>query len=157
MATSLRLTLNRTDELISFLKMRVGLLAATTALVAAVIFGVIDVLSTTSVDAVPVYVHVTAGAAVFPAAVFTLQYRGVETVDAVRLGAGAAVVTLFMFLLVSEGAGRAADGFGSLGAPAVFYVLTFSLIVSTVGVAWIDRVYLDVSASDRARRRTDRK
>lgn len=146
--------MDTTDDLIRFLKTRVSLLAAATALVAAVIFGVIDVLSTTSVDAIPVYVHITAGAAVFPAAVFALQYRGVETVDAVRLGAGAAVVALLLLLLVSEGAGRAADGFGSLGVPAVFYVFTLSLIVSTVAVAWIDRVYLDVPASNRARRRT---
>jgi len=71
-----------------FLKVRLALLVGSAAVIATGTLGLVDLLSTTSIDAVPVYVHVTVGAAVFPVTVFVLEYRGMETVDAVQSGAG---------------------------------------------------------------------
>jgi hypothetical protein len=147
-----------TEEFIGFLKVRFSLLVATAFVTALGLLGVIDLLSTTAVDAVPVYVHITLAATVFPVAVFALEYRGVETVDAVRLGAGAGVGAIFLLLVLSEGAGRMTDGVLELGVPTLFYVVTLSIVSSTVFVAWLNRVYLDVPAAHRpSGRRRDRR
>ena len=143
------------EEFVRFLKLRLAVLAATTVIVATGLLGLIDLLSTTTVDTAPVYVHVTAGATVFPVTVFALEYRGIETVDAVRLGAVAAVASVLLFLLLSEGAGRMTDGSLGFGAPTLFYVVTVSLVASTVFVAWLDRVYLDVPSAHRGTRSRD--
>jgi hypothetical protein len=141
-------------QFIRFLKLRFGLLGATAAVIGLGMLGLIDLFSTTSIDAVPVYVHVTVGAIVFPLGVFAFEYRGVELADAVRLGAGAGVTAIFFLLLLSEGAGRMTNGVLELGLPTLFYVVSVSLISSTVIVTWFNRVYLQVSVP---RRRTPRR
>ncbi|MCX2818130.1 hypothetical protein EGH25_02010 [Haladaptatus sp. F3-133] len=149
--------MDSTEDLVRFLKLRLGLLIATTFVTALGLLGIIDLLSTTAIDAVPVYVHITVAATVFPLAVFALEYRGVETVDAVRLGAGAGVGAIFLLLILSEGAGRVTDGVLELGVPTIFYVVTLSIVASTVFVAWINRVYLDVPAPRRTPSGRDRR
>jgi hypothetical protein len=136
-------------DFVDFLKTRLGLLAVTAVVIATGLLGLIDLLSTTAIDALPVYVHITVGATVFPVAVFGLEYRGLATVDAVRLGAGTGVSAIFVLLLLSEGAGRMTNGFLEIGVPILFYVATVSIIAATVLVSWVNRVYLDVSAPRR--------
>ncbi len=138
-----------------FLKVRLALLIGSAAVIATGTLGLVDLLSTTSIDAVPVYVHVTVGAAVFPVTVFVLEYRGMETVDAVQSGAGAGVAAIFFLLLISEGAGRMTNGVLELGVATLFYIASVSLISATVIVVWVGRTYLDVPASRRRVPRRD--
>ncbi|MFP4174688.1 MAG: hypothetical protein ACLFSW_02790 [Halobacteriales archaeon] len=149
--------MNQTD-FVRFLKVRLAILGATAVVTATSLLGVIDLFTTASVDALPVYVHVTVAVAVFPVVVFALEYRGFETVDAVGFGAGVGVAAVLLFLLLSEGMGRIFGGVFELGVPTVFYVATVSVVASTVFVAWVDRVYLGVPAAHRQNpRRRDRR
>ncbi len=137
------------SRLVEFLKVRLILLVGSAFIIATSLLGLIDLLSTTSIDAVPVYVHVTVGALVFPVTAFVLEYRGVEISEAVRAGAFAGGVSVVVLLLLTEGAGRMTNGVLELGVSTLFYVATVSLISSTVFVIWFGRKYLDVSARRR--------
>jgi len=135
--------MNRDDHLADFLKVRMGVLGAAAAVTCLGTLGLVDILATTSVDAIPLYVHITLGAAVFPVSVFLLEYRGEDMVDAAIVSAGGIVVGTFFLLLFTEGAGRIVGGLFGLGSATVFYTLSVSLISSTVIVMWLGRNHLD--------------
>ena len=137
------------NRLVEFLKVRLTLLVGSAFFIATFLLGLVDLLSTSSVNAVPIYVHATVGAVVFPVSVFVLEYRGFDMIDAVRIGTGAGAVVIFVLLLLTEGAGRMTNGILELGVSTVFYVATVSLISSTVIVIWVGRNYLEVPASER--------
>lgn len=150
--------MSRDSHLTEFLKIRMGVLGAAAAVICLGTLGLVDILATTSVDAIPLYVHVTLGAAVFPVSVFLLEYRGEEMVDAAIVSAGAIVVGVFFLLLFTEGAGRIVGGLFGLGSATVFYALSVSLVSSTVIVMWLGRSNLDALAPGRDRgRRTPRR
>ncbi|MDZ7689415.1 MAG: hypothetical protein U5J64_12030 [Halobacteriales archaeon] len=139
------------DRLVEFLKVRLTLLVGSAFFIATFLLGLVDLLSTTSIDAVPIYVHATVGAVVFPVSVFVLEYRGFEMKDAVQTGTGAGAVVVVVLLLLTEGAGRMTNEPFGLGASTLFYVITVSLVSSTLIVIWVGRNYLDVPASERGR------
>jgi hypothetical protein len=142
----------RTEKrLLRFLKMRMALLGMTSAVIAIGILGLVDLLSTAAVDALPVYVHITVGAIVFPVTVFLFDYHGAETLDAVRFGAVGGVGSVILLLFISEGAGSMISGSAGISVPVLFYVATVSIVASTVIVVWVDRVYLDVPSGRSAR------
>ncbi len=147
--------MSRDDHLTDFLKMRMGVLGAAAAVICLGTIGLVDILATASVDAVPLYVHITLGAAVFPVSVFLLEYRGVDIVDAAIVSAGGIVIALFFLLLFTEGAGRIVGGLFGLGSATVFYALSVSLISSTVIVMWLGHTHLDVLKPENAGRRKD--
>jgi hypothetical protein len=148
--------MSRDEHLTDFLKVRMGVLGAAAAVICLGTIGLVDILATTSVDAVPLYVHITLGAVVFPVSVFLLEYRGEEVVDAAIVSAGAIVVALFFLLLFTEGAGRIVGGLFGLGSATVFYALSVSLISSTVIVMWLGRTRLDVLKPEKAGRRKEK-
>ena len=138
---------DQTDRLVEFLKVRLILLVGSAFVIATGTLGLVDLISTTSVDAVPLYVHVTVGAFVFPVSAFFLEYRGFEMSRAVQIGVGAGFAVLFVLLLLTEGAGRMTNEPLGLGASTFFYVITVSLVSSTLIVIWVGRNYLDVRSS----------
>ena len=137
------------DRLVEFLKVRLVLLVGSAFVIATGTLGFVDLLTTASVDAVPIYVHVTVGAVVFPVSAFVLEYRGFEITEAVQAGVGVCFVVLLVLLLITEGAGRMTNGLLELGVSTVFYVVTISLVSSTLIVIWVGRNYLGVPASNR--------
>lgn len=147
--------MSRDEHLTDFLKVRMGVLGAAAAVICLGTIGLVDILATASVDAVPLYVHITLGAVVFPVSVFLLEYRGEEVVDAAIVSAGVIVVALFFLLLFTEGAGRIVGGLFGLGSATVFYALSVSLISSTVIVMWLGRTHLDVLKPENAGRRKE--
>lgn len=148
---------DQTDRLAEFLKVRLILLVGSAFVIATGTLGLVDLLSTASVDAIPLYVHVTVGALVFPTSAFLLEYRGFEMSKAVQAGVGAGFVVLFVLLLLTEGAGRMTNDPLGLGASTFFYIIAVSLISSTLIVIWVGRNYLDVRSSGRERGRGGRR
>jgi hypothetical protein len=136
------------DRLVEFLKVRLVLLVGSAFVIATGTLGLVDLLSTASVDAVPLYVHITVGAVVFPVSAFVLEYRGFEITRALQFGVGAGFVVLLVVLLITEGAGRMTNGLLELGVSTVFYVATISIVSSTLIVIWVGRNYLGVPASN---------
>ena len=150
---------DQTARLVEFLKVRLILLVGSAFIIATGTLGLVDLISTASVDAVPIYVHITVGALVFPASAFVLEYRGFEMDKAIQIGVGAGFAVLFVLLLLTEGAGRMTNDPLGLGASTFFYVIAVSLVSSTLIVIWVGRNYLDVRSSkkrDRGRRRRKR-
>lgn len=147
--------MSRDEHLTDFLKVRMGVLGAAAAVICLGTIGLVDILATTSVDAVPLYVHITLGAAVFPVSVFLLEYRGEDMVDAAIVSTGGIVVALFFLLLFTEGAGRIVGGLFGLGFATVFYAFSVSLISSTVIVMWLGRTHLDVLKPEKVGRRKE--
>lgn len=139
--------MTREKHLTDFLKIRMGVLGVAAAVICLGTLGLVDILATTTVDAVPVYVHITLGAVVFPISVFLLEYRGEEMVDAAVVSAAGIVVGLFFLLLFTEGAGRIVGGLFGLGSATVFYTFSVSLVSSTVIVMWLGRNHLDALAT----------
>ena len=150
---------DQTARLVEFLKVRLILLVGSAFIIATGTLGLVDLISTASVDAVPLYVHITVGALVFPASAFVLEYRGFEMDKAIQIGVGAGFTVLFVLLLLTEGAGRMTNDPLGLGASTFFYVIAVSLVSSTLIVIWVGRNYLDVRSSkkrDRGSRRRKR-
>ena len=150
--------MTRDDHLTEFLKLRMGFLGAAAGVICLGTIGLVDILATASVDAVPLYVHMTLGAAVFPVSVFLLEYHGEDTVDAAVVSAGAILAGVFFLLLFTEGAGRVVGGLFGLGYATVFYSLSVSIVSSTGIVMWLGRKHFDALApgNERGSRRTPR-
>ncbi len=131
--------MNRESDLREFLKLRLGLVAVLAAVIAVGILGLVSVLKTASIHTVPLYVHLTVGAVVFPVVLFGAEYQGVRDVDALKYGLFAAVGSFFFVVLLSEGWGELAGGLLELEAATVFYVVSVSLVAATLIVFRLQR------------------
>ncbi len=131
--------MNQDTELHRFLKLRLGLVAVLSALIAVGILGLISVLKTASIHTVPLYVHLTVGAVVFPLVVFAAEYQGSRGVDALKYGFVAAFGAFFFVVLLSEGWGELAGGLMELEASTIFYVFSVSLVAATLIVYRVQR------------------
>ncbi|MFP4633137.1 MAG: hypothetical protein ACOCT0_00580 [Halobacteriota archaeon] len=150
--------MNQETEFEDFIKIRLGLLLAVSTVIAVGTIGLINLMRTLSIEAMPLYVHATVGAVVFPLLVFVTEYRGAPEIEAVKTGVLGAAGAVFFVLLLSEGSGRIVDGLLALGVGTLFYVAAVSLVASTLIVVWLQRTYIEPlpRASTPSARRTRR-
>lgn len=132
-------TVTAESDLREFLKLRLGLVAALAAVIAVGLLGLVSVVKTASIHTVPMYVHLTVGAVVFPVVLFGAEYGGVRDVDALKYALISSVGSFFFVVLLSEGWGQLAGGLMELDASTVFYVASVSLVASTLIVFRLQR------------------
>lgn len=124
------------DEFIEYLKVRMAVVASVALVVTTGTLGLIDLLTTVSVDALPLYLHAGVGAAVFPVSVFLLEYRGLGVRDALKGGFVATFTLVFFVVLLSEGASILLTGLLDMSASTFFYSASVGLVSATVIVMW---------------------
>lgn len=127
------------DEIATYLKVRLGLVAALAIVVTTGVIGLIDVVTTVSIDAMPLYVHVAVGSSVFPLTYFLLEYRDIREQLALKVGLSVAFVAVVGVGLLAEGADLLMTDIGGIGAPTLFYATSIGLIGATVAVTWVQR------------------
>ncbi|MDY6779227.1 MAG: hypothetical protein SV760_01495 [Halobacteria archaeon] len=130
------------EEFKDYIKLRLGLVATVAVVVATGIIGLINLISTASIDAFPLYLHAGLGAIVFPFSVFVLEYRGMKGIEALKSGFSVAFGSVFFVVLLSEGGDRIVNQFFQISPPTLFYAVSIALISATVAVMWAQRNYL---------------
>jgi hypothetical protein len=130
---------NDIDDAKAYLKVRLALVAALAVVVTTGVIGLIDVVTSVSVDAMPLYVHVAIGASVFPVTYFLLEYRDIEEELAIKVGLSVAFTAVVGVGLLAEGTDRLITDLGAIGAPTLFYATSIGLIAATLAVTWVQR------------------
>lgn len=124
------------DEFIRYLKVRMAVMASIALVVTTGTLGLIDLLTTLSINALPLYLYAGVGAAAFPISVFLLEYRGLTVRDALTGGFATTFTLVFFVLLLSEGANKLLTGLLEMSASTFFYSVSVGLISATVIVMW---------------------
>lgn len=124
------------DEFKEYLKVRMAVVASVALVVTTSTLGLIDLMTTVRIEALPLYLHAGVGALAFPLSVFLLEYRGLGVRDALKGGFIATFGLVFFVVVLSEGAGKLLTGLLDMSASTFFYSASVGLISATIIVMW---------------------
>ncbi len=124
----------------NYLKFRLGVVILIAVFTAIGVMGLIKLINTASLGAVPLYIHVLIGALVLPLVAFLLEYRGMDQNRALGVGFLSSVLSVFFVVLVSEGFARMINGAVSIGVSTFIYALAVGVIAGTVMVMLAEKL-----------------